>query len=65
MWRVFRPGRGGPPGLLPPKEVPAREVLVVFWYISGWGGSEGQTWIGDQTNPRWRTSPFRGFSLIR
>ena len=51
MWRVFRPGRGGPPGLLPPKEVPSREVLVVFWDGSGWGGSEGQTWIGAQTLP--------------
>ena len=52
MWRVFRPGSDGTPGLLPPKEVPAREVLVVFWYISGWGGSERQTWIGAQTLPR-------------
>ena len=65
MWRVFRPGRGGPPGLLPPKEVLSREVLVVFRDGSGWGGSEGQILIGAQTLPRWRTSPFRGFSLIR
>ena len=42
MWRVFRPGRGGPPGLLPPKEVPSREVLVVFGTAVDGGAVKGR-----------------------
>ena len=37
---------------------------VVFQDIGGQSDIIGQTWIGDHTNPQWRTSPFFGRSLL-